>query len=337
MTRPAMETPRYRGYRPGMGRTLRPHLPGAPFHLTARIQGREPLLAGVEEAVHLAMLRCAGPADVRLLAYAVMPNHLHMVAVQGQHPLSWFMHPLLRRVALMVRRVHGGSGHVFERRFFSAACLDADYLRNALAYVHLNPMRAGLCGEPGDSRCTSHNHYVTDASDGVVFPGAAEGLALFAPYPNAEAGACRTSYAAFIAWRIDADNRAAGGLPPSMAQPPVFRGGDVAWAALYGASSATGAAGAAISGRRQELSEIAQCAINQLAPGLQLDLLRLGDRTRTAVAVRNTIIDRALAVGHEPSTISRYLRVSSTTISRVAVRQRLGRSGFGQPDPPLPD
>lgn len=320
-----------------MGRTLRPHLPGAPFHLTARIQGREPLLEGLEEAVHLAMLRCAGPAAVRLLAYAVMPNHLHMVAVQGQHPLSWFMHPLLRRTALMVRRLHGGSGHVFERRFFSAACLDADYLRNALTYVHLNPTRAGLCGEPGESRCTSHNHYATGASDGIAFPGAAEGLTLFAPYPNAEIGACRTSYAEFIAWRIDADARAAGGLPPSMAQPPAFHGGDVAWAVLYGAPSATGAAGAAISGRRQELSEIAQCAIDQLAPGLQLDLLRLGDRTRTTVAVRTTIIARALAVGHQPSAISRYLRVSSTTVSRVAVQERLGRSAFGESDPPIQD
>lgn len=120
-----------------MGRQLRPQLPGVPFHVTARVQGRAAWFTGVERPLENRILAAPRRSDATLLAYAVMPNHLHLVVVQGSQPLSQLMQPLLTRIALLVQRRTGREGHIFERRFRASPCLDPDYLRNAIAYVHL--------------------------------------------------------------------------------------------------------------------------------------------------------------------------------------------------------
>jgi len=225
----------------------------------------------------------------------------------------------------MVRRLHGGAGHVFERRYYSAPCLDPDYLRTAITYVHLNPVRAGLCREPGDSTCTSHMLYATaEVPDRERFPAVRDGLSLFAPHCEAGDPDCRRNYVRFVEWRMDADRRVAEGLPGTMVRSPSFVGGDFAWRMRYGmAAGVVQPEIVAQPPKREELSDIARRVTCALAPGLPLDMVRVGGRSRPVVAVRNAIIARALQVGHAASAIARYLRVSSSTVSRVAVRQRL--------------
>lgn len=139
-----------------MSRAHRSHSPGVPFHLTARLQGMQPLFTGLEGAVAQLIQQCAERADGELLAYAVMPNHIHIVYVQGTAGLAVYMQPLLTRVAWLMRQRRGVQGHVFERRYRDNACISADHLRNAIAYVHLNPVRAGLCRGVGDYPWTTH-------------------------------------------------------------------------------------------------------------------------------------------------------------------------------------
>ena len=90
-----------------MGRTRRPHLPGVPFHLVARAQGKAPLFIGLEATVARMVREQVERTGGQLLSYAIMPNHLHIVYVQGVQPLAAFMQPLLRRLAL---RVHARVG-----------------------------------------------------------------------------------------------------------------------------------------------------------------------------------------------------------------------------------
>ncbi|MGH7465566.1 MAG: transposase, partial [Longimicrobiales bacterium] len=142
-----------------MGRLLRPALPGAPFHITARTQWQEPLFAGAEEEVATLIRGSIDRSDAQLLAYAVMGNHIHVIVVQGRRPLSAYMQPLLRRIALVVNRRRDRRGHVFGRRYSHSVCQDPEYFRSMVAHVHLNPVRAGICGKPDDYRWTSHRDY----------------------------------------------------------------------------------------------------------------------------------------------------------------------------------
>jgi REP element-mobilizing transposase RayT len=83
-------------------------------------------------------------AEVRLLGWCLMPNHVHLIAEPERED----------SLALLLRRVHGRyaqyynarvgrSGHLWQNRFF-ACVLSESHLWTALAYVDLNPVRAGM-------------------------------------------------------------------------------------------------------------------------------------------------------------------------------------------------
>jgi len=214
-----------------MGRPNRRNHPGVPFHLTARTQGREPLFDGLEQQIIDAMVYWSGACGVPLLAYAIMHNHLHLVAVQGHAPLGAFMKPLLTAVARGTNRALRREGHVFERRYSGKPCLDADYLRTAIAYVHLNPVRAGMCQDAGQYSWTSHRLYCNCSHDETpACPRADLGLRLFA-MSSADLVSARVGYASFLNWRIamtnyrDADPEEKLALP----SPPNYREGDRFW------------------------------------------------------------------------------------------------------------
>lgn len=148
-----------RSFRP-MTRPLRPDLPGSAFHLTTRLQDRaHRFTAPVRDAVIRSLARNILRSDIRLLAFVVMTNHLHLVLLQGRRPLGSFMQPLLTSISRIVHGAHGLEGHVFQRRYRHTLCADMDHLRNAIAYTHANPVRAGLCEEPAAYRWSSHLLY----------------------------------------------------------------------------------------------------------------------------------------------------------------------------------
>lgn len=316
----AMDAPRFRPYCRTMGRRLRPHLPGMPFHVTARLQGRSAWFTAIEGAVARRILHAPRRSDAELLAYAVMPNHLHLVVVQGRQPLSQFMQPLLRRIALLVQRTTGREGHIFERRFHSSPCLDAEYFRNAIAYVHLNGMRANLCSSLDDYEWCSHRAY---AASGYTLEGRGNGvsveraLRIFAARNRDTLSKCLANYLLFIQWRRAMDAHRSAEENGVMTDPPVRPstvGGDTYWDRNYSSIRVLEEAG----GRsRQDLPDIARGALSELEPEMDLEVLRAGDRTKAVVRVRRRFILQALAAGHRGGVIARFLNVAPTTVSSV--------------------
>ena len=133
-----------------MPRLARRVAPGIPHHITQRGTNRQLVfLTQRDRRVYLDLLRTnAEPAGVRILAYCLMPNHIHLVAIP-EEPDS---------LAIALRRTHGRyaqyfnarklrSGHLWQNRFFSCA-LDRAHLWAALRYVERNPVRAGLVELP---------------------------------------------------------------------------------------------------------------------------------------------------------------------------------------------
>jgi putative transposase len=76
-----------------------------------------------------------------------MPNHVHLIAVpDAEDSLSKALGQTHSEYALAFNRTEGRSGHLWQNRFFSCP-LDRDHLEQALIYVELNPVRAGLVDE----------------------------------------------------------------------------------------------------------------------------------------------------------------------------------------------
>lgn len=145
-----------------MPRRARPQWPGCPFHITQRGNNRQPVFTDPEDhSTYLRILRHGLlNTGVRILAYALMKNHVHLIAVP---PYGDSLSRLFRIVTGTYSRYwnirHGASGHLWEGRYYSAP-MSPTHLHHALRYVELNPVRANLVANPASFPWTSAQaHY----------------------------------------------------------------------------------------------------------------------------------------------------------------------------------
>jgi len=77
-------------------------------------------------------------------AWALIPNHFHLLLRTGQTPLSTVMRRLMTGYAVTFNIRHRRSGHLFQNRYKSVVCEQDPYLLELIRYIHLNPLRAKL-------------------------------------------------------------------------------------------------------------------------------------------------------------------------------------------------
>lgn len=88
-------------------------------------------------------------------AFALMPNHFHLLLRRAGTPISTVMRRLLTCYAIHFNRCYDRAGHLFQNRYHSIVCQEDQYYLELLRYIHLNPVRAGrlasleeLAGDP---------------------------------------------------------------------------------------------------------------------------------------------------------------------------------------------
>ncbi len=82
----------------------------------------------------------------RLLAWVVMPNHVHVLAeTYEEWPLDKVIQSWKTWSAKRANEILGRSGMFWCRDFHDRYIRDAEHLANAKRYIEQNPVKAGLC------------------------------------------------------------------------------------------------------------------------------------------------------------------------------------------------
>ena len=83
-------------------------------------------------------------------AWALIPNHFHLLLRTGAYPVATIMRRLLTGYAISYNRRQRRHGHLFQNRYKSILCQKVTYFLELVRYIHLNPLRAGLVKDLND-------------------------------------------------------------------------------------------------------------------------------------------------------------------------------------------
>ena len=156
-----------------MARLPRLTLPGYPHHVIQRGNNRQIIFASTADYQTLLDLLYdnAKKFEVAIHAYVLMGNHFHLLATPATPDgLPHMMQAVGRRYVRYFNDLQHRSGTLWEGRYKSTLIQTERYLLACMAYIDLNPVRAGLVAQPQDYPWSSHGHYVGQRLDKLITP-----------------------------------------------------------------------------------------------------------------------------------------------------------------------
>ena len=145
-------------------------VPGYPHHVTQRgIRRQQTFFSDADYGAYLELVRkCKVIAAVDILAYCLMPNHVHIIAVpENSRSLARLFGPVHHRYAQRVNAINDWRGHLWQQRFYSVV-MDENQTLAAMKYVEMNPVRAGLCKRADEWPWSSVHANLGERDDEIV-------------------------------------------------------------------------------------------------------------------------------------------------------------------------
>jgi REP element-mobilizing transposase RayT len=292
------------------------------------------------------MTRVAALADAGALtvfAWALLPNHAHLLVRTGSRPLPRSMRALLTGYAGAFNRRHKRVGHLFQNRYKSIVVEAESYLLELVRYLHLNPLRAKVV--PDLRRLGRYPWTGHSALLGTVprpWQDTRTILRQFGPTP----ARARVAYRAFVAAGVPRGRR------------PEFQGGGLlrsqgGWAAVaalrrgreaYGGDERILGSTAFVEAMRQAVQRAAPGRVSRMslptlvaricrATGIAPAALRQGNRRASVARTREGIAYLAIErYGYPAVALRDWLGVGAPSIVKAAQR---GRAAHTQWDPLL--
>lgn len=156
-----------------MARLPRLTVPGYPHHIIQRGNNRQAIFASAADYQFLLDLleENAKKFGVAIHAYVLMGNHFHLLATpETTDALPQMMQAVGRRYVRYFNDSQKRSGTLWEGRYKSTLIQTERYLLACMAYIDLNPVRAGLAAQARDYPWSSHAHYIGLRTDRLITP-----------------------------------------------------------------------------------------------------------------------------------------------------------------------
>ena len=141
-----------------MPRKPRLFVPYAIYHVYCRTARGESVFDDEREAERWVDTVALVSQQERLtiLAWCLLSNHFHVVVKTNESPLCRPLARIQGRFAKDINRRKGWTGRLWQSRYKARLVTEQGYLDHLFAYVHLNPVAAGIVTDPCDYGPTGH-------------------------------------------------------------------------------------------------------------------------------------------------------------------------------------
>lgn len=126
----------------GMARLARVEYAGALYHVTVRGNNRRELFQDNRDRIRMieGLGAKAEETGVRVYAFCLMSNHVHLFLETPHGNLGRFMHKWQTGYTVYYNQKHGESGHLMQGRYGAKPVEGDRYVLNLTRYIHLNPV-----------------------------------------------------------------------------------------------------------------------------------------------------------------------------------------------------
>ena len=322
-----------------MPRSARLDAPGVLHHVMGRgIEKRPIFLADEDRNDFLSRLGLLSEEGcIKVYAWALLPNHFHLLCKTGKMALARSMRRLLTGYAVKFNKRHNRNGHLFQNRYKSIVCQEDSYLIELVRYIHLNLIRAGMAKGLGElNRSPWSGHSALMGYQKREWQDTEYVLSYF------EKGiGRRRKYLRFVEEGINVGRRpelVGGGLIRSMggwsgvlalrkrgekaaSDERILGDGEFVERVLEEWDE-IGRASLRLTGVRKSLSLLAQQVCENW--GLAMEELRSGSRRQVALEAREEFSQIAVkALGYSGAEVARYLGVTGSCVTRIAAERQL--------------
>ncbi len=156
-----------------MARQPRLALPGYPHHVIQRGNNRQPIVLDETDRkmLHSLWLEESQRQKVAVNAYVLLDNHFHMLLTPpSDEAMSLMMQSVGRTYVRYFNNRHKRSGTLWEGRYKSSLLDSEAYLLTCMAYIDLNPVRAGVAESADAFNWSSYKHLIGQKIDKLVTP-----------------------------------------------------------------------------------------------------------------------------------------------------------------------
>lgn len=156
-----------------MSRHARPVFPKVPMHIVQRGNNKNPCFFSRKDyKLYTTMLQeAAALSGCQIHAYALMPNHVHILASPTDETApAQMMKALGQRYTQYINRTYNRFGTLWQGRYRSSIVGEDRYFLVCHRYIELNPVRAGIIRHPADYEWSSYRTNAFASESEMIVP-----------------------------------------------------------------------------------------------------------------------------------------------------------------------
>jgi putative transposase len=117
--------------------------------LTHVTVNRSPLLVTHVDLLWEAIIMHRARTPFDLIAWVILPDHMHLLVCAGEHDLSRLMRRIKLTFSARLRvRLRLAEGRVWQYRFWDRVMRDPEDIKRHIDYIHYNPVKHGYVSDP---------------------------------------------------------------------------------------------------------------------------------------------------------------------------------------------